>query len=180
MNKIKIAVQMDEPEALDKEADSTLAIIEEALKRNFKVYIYTVDELSLNDNVPVAFCREIMNLDLKNEKFLELSNYKKKLLSSFNAVLVRQDPYNMKYLTSTYILEKVSSKTIILNNPLSIRNSPEKLLVTNFYNLMPPTLITKKNKHEISYFFQEHHRCIIKPLFGNGGKKCLLYDISRS
>ena len=158
MNKIKIAVQMDEPEALDKEADSTLAIIEEALKRNFEVYIYTVDELSLNDNIPVAFCREVVNLDIKNENFLELSNSKKKLLSSFNAVLIRQDPpYNMKYLTSTYILEKVSSKTIILNDPLSIRNSLEKLLVTNFYNLMPPTLITK-NKHEISYFFQEHHR----------------------
>ena len=104
------------------------------------------------------------------KKFLELSNSKKKLLSSFNAVLVRQDPpYNMKYLTSTYILEKVSSKTIILNDPLSIRNSPEKLLVTNFYNLMPPTLITK-NKHEINYFFQEHQSCIIKPLYGNGGK----------
>ena len=144
---------MDEPEALDKEADSTLAIIEEALKRNFKVYIYTVDELSLNDNIPVAFCREIINLDLKNEKFLELSNYKKKLLSSFNAVLVRQDPpYNMKYLTSTYILEKISSKTIILNDPLSIRNSPEKLLVTNFYNLMPPTLITKTNMKLVAFF----------------------------
>ena len=89
MNKIKIAVQMDEPEALDKEADSTLAIIEEAVKRNFKVYIYTVDELSLNGNIPVAFCREIINFDLKNEKFLELSNSKKKLLSSFNTVLVR-------------------------------------------------------------------------------------------
>ena len=170
MNKIKIAVQMDEPEALDKEADSTLAIIEEALKRNFEVNIYTVDELSLDDNIPVAFCREVVNLDIKNEKFLELSNSKKKLLSSFNAVLIRQDPpYNMKYLTSTYILEKVSSKTIILNDPLSIRNSPEKLLVTNFYNLMPPTLITK-NKHEISRFFEEHNSCIIKPLYGNGGK----------
>ena len=124
----------------------------------------------MNDNIPVAFCKEVVNLDIKNENFLELSNSKKKLLSSFNAVLIRQDPpYNMKYLTSTYILEKVSSKTIILNDPLSIRNSPEKLLVTNFYNLMPPTLITK-NKHEISCFFEEHHSCIIKPLYGNGGK----------
>ena len=75
MNKIKIAVQMDEPEALDKEADSTLAIIEEALKRNFEVYIYTVDELSLNDNIPVAFCREIINLDLKNEKVFRIIQF---------------------------------------------------------------------------------------------------------
>ena len=92
MNKIKIAVQMDEPEALDKEADSTLAIIDEALKRNFEVYIYTVDELSLNDNIPVAFCREIINLDIKNEKFLELSNsnvcYKGIIKKFFSVVIL--------------------------------------------------------------------------------------------
>ena len=148
MTSIKVAVQMDEPEILDKNADSTLAIIEEALKKNFKVYTYTVDDLSLRDNKPIAMCREVISLNIKKENFLQLSKAKEIFLSSFTVILIRQDPpYNMKYLTATYILEKVAQKTKILNDPLSIRNSPEKILVTYFYDLMPPTLITK-NKDE--------------------------------
>ena len=174
MNSIKVAVQMDEPDILDKNADSTLAIIEEALKKNFKVYTYTVDDLSLRDNKPIAMCREVRSLNIKKENFLQLSKAKEIFLSSFTVILVRQDPpYNMKYLTATYILEKVAQKTKILNDPLSIRNSPEKILVTYFYDLMPPTLITK-NKDEINYFFRKHKSCVIKPLFGNGGKNIFL------
>jgi len=174
MINIKVAIQMDEPEVLDKHADSTLAIIEEALKRNFKVYTYTVDDLSLKDNKPIAICRKVNLLDLKKENFLQLSKAKEVYLSSFTVILVRQDPpYNMKYLTATYILEKISGKTKVLNDPLSIRNSPEKILVTDFYDLMPPTLITK-NRIAIHYFLRKYKNCIIKPLYGNGGKNIFL------
>ena len=110
MTSIKVAVQMDDPEILDKNADSTLAIIEEALK-NFKVYTYTVDDLSLRDNKPIAMCREVRSLNIKKENFLQLYKAKEIFLSSFTAILVRQDPpYNMKYLTATYILEKIAQK----------------------------------------------------------------------
>ncbi len=170
MIRLKVAIQMDPPEVLDKKFDSTIALIEEAIKRNYKVHIYTVDDLSLKDNSPIALCREVKSLDIKKKEFLKLSNANKRNLSTFNAILVRQDPpYNMKYLTATYILEKISGITKVLNDPLSIRNSPEKILVTNFQELMPPTLITK-NKNEINDFFKIHKKCIIKPLFGNGGK----------
>ncbi|MBF96097.1 MAG: Glutathione synthetase [Alphaproteobacteria bacterium MarineAlpha9_Bin4] len=170
MNNLKVAVQMDAPELLDRNADSTIAIIEEALKRKYKVHIYSVDDLSLKDNDPIALCKEVKSLDIKNKDFLKLTAAKKKHLSTFNVILIRQDPpYNMKYLTATYILEKLSLRTRVLNDPLSIRNSPEKLLVTNFYKLMPPTLITK-NKSEINDFLKVYKNCIIKPLYGNGGK----------
>jgi len=170
MSNLEVAIQMDDPQYLDKETDSTIAIIEEALKRKYRIYIYTVDDLSLKDNIAKAFCREVISLDIKNEKFLELAIRKKRLLSSFNVILVRQDPpYDMKYLTATYILEKVVGKTKVLNNPTSIRNSPEKILVTDFYDLMPPTLISK-NKSDINNFLKNHKSCVLKPLYGNGGK----------
>ena len=143
MSRLKIAVQMDYPEVLDKRTDSTLAIIEEALKKNHDVFIYNVDELSLLSNKPFALCKKIKSIDIKKNNFLELSIPKKESLEKFNVILIRQDPpFNMKYLTATYLLEKISDRTIILNDPLSIRNSPEKILVTDFYDLMPPTLIT--------------------------------------
>ena len=86
---------------------------------------------------------------------MKLSKIKKKNLDSFDIVLIRQDPpFNMKYLTATYFLEKIKEKTLVLNDPSSVRNSPEKLLVTNFYELMPPTLVSR-NKKEINYFYRD-------------------------
>ena len=93
-------------------------------------------------------------------------------------MLIRQDPpFNMKYITATYLLEKISSKTLVLSNPSSIRNSPEKLLVTDFYNLMPPTLVTRNIK-DINNFLSIHKKCIIKPLYGNGGKDVFLSSLN--
>ena len=152
MSKVKIAVQMDPPELLDKDSDSTLALIEEAIKKLHEVYIYTVDDLTLDDNRPKVLCKEVKNIDIKKNNFMKLSKIKKKNLDSFDIVLIRQDPpFNMKYLTATYFLEKIKEKTLVLNDPSSVRNSPEKLLVTNFYELMPPTLVSR-NKKEINYF----------------------------
>ena len=178
MTSIKVAIQMDNPEVLDKNSDSTFALIEEALKRKFKVHIYTVDDLSLKDNLPIAVCKEVKSLNIKKKNFLVLSSANIKSLSSFNVILIRQDPpYNMKYLTATYLLEKISGKTKVLNNPVSIRNSPEKLLVTSFYGLMPPTLITKK-RNEINVFLKKYKKCIIKPLYGNGGKDVFFTSVN--
>ena len=143
----KVAIQMDAPEILDKKSDSTIALIEEAIKRNYKVHIYTVDDLSLKDNSPIALCREVKSLDIRKKDFLKLSNANKRHLSTFNVILVRQDPpYNMKYLTANYILEKISGNTKVLNDPLSIRNSPEKILVTNFRELQDSASVTRLTK----------------------------------
>ena len=91
-----------------------------------------------------SFCKQVKNINITKKRCIFLSEESKKSLSSFDVVLIRQDPpFNMKYITATYLLEKIKGKTLVLNNPSSIRNSPEKLLVTNFYDLMPPTLVSR-------------------------------------
>ncbi|RPH03821.1 MAG: glutathione synthase [Alphaproteobacteria bacterium TMED93] len=178
MSNLKIAVQMDPHELLDKNADSTFALIEAAIEKSYKVYIYTVDDLTLENNDLKAFCKEVKDIDINKIDFIKLSEKKRKTLKSFDVILIRQDPpFNMKYLTATYLLEKVPGKTIVLNNPSSIRNSPEKLLVTNFYDLMPPTIISR-NEIEIQNFLKIHKECIIKPLYGNGGKDVFFSSIN--
>ena len=178
MSNLKIAVQMDPHERLDKHADSTFALIEAAIEKSYKVYIYTVDDLTLENNDLKAFCKEVKDININKVDFIKLSEKKRKTLKSFDVILIRQDPpFNMKYLTSTYLLEKVQDKTIVLNKPSSIRNSPEKLLVTNFYDLMPPTIISR-NEIEIQNFLKIHKECIIKPLYGNGGKDVFFSSIN--
>ena len=178
MSKLKIAVQMDPPELLDKKADSTLALMEEAIKRFYKVSIYQVEDLTLENNTPKVFCKQVKNIDITKKNYISLSEESKKSLSSFDVVLIRQDPpFNMKYITATYLLEKIKGKTLVLNNPSSIRNSPEKLLVTNFYDLMPPTLVSRNIK-EINNFLSIHKKSIIKPLYGNGGKDVFLTSLN--
>ena len=175
---LKIAVQMDNPQYLDKEGDSTLALIEEALKKKFSVYIYLVNDLSLIGNKPVANMKKVKSLNIKSENFIKLENPKLLSLNDFSTILVRQDPpFNMDYITSTHILDKVDKKVKIINNPSAIRNSPEKLFVTNFYHMMPPTIITK-NINAILKFVKEFKKSVIKPLYGNGGKDVFLLAYS--
>ena len=167
---LKVAVQMDSPERLDKKGDSTLALIEEALKRNFFVYIYTVDNLALIDNKPVAYARKVTNINIRSEHFINLQKEKLLMLNSCDVILVRQDPpFDMNYITATHILDKVKEGIKVINKPDSIRNSPEKLFVTNFYHLMPPTVIAKK-KTTILNYVKKFKKSVIKPLYGNGGK----------
>ena len=151
---------MDSPEILDKMGDSTLALIEEALKKLYKVHIYTVDDLTLENNNPVVFCREVKSLDIKRKDFLILSEKKRKNLNSFNVVLIRQDPpFNMKYLTATYLLEKIKDKTLVLNNPISIRNAPESssMLRTTQRMQIQIVLLLRIYKLEIQIFFRCGH-----------------------
>ena len=174
--KYRVAVQMDDPYQLDKKSDSTFAIIEEAMKRNFEVFIYTVNNLSLIDNKPKATGNNILKIDIKKEKYITLDRKRNILLEKFDFILVRQDPpFNMNYITATHLLEKIKSVTKILNNPASIRNCPEKLFVMDFYHLMPPTTITKNNS-DLEFFLKLHKKAVIKPLFGNGGKDVFLLD----
>lgn len=167
---LKIAVQMDSLDKINKNTDSTLALIEEACKRNYTVFIYTVDNLSLLKNKPVAIGKKVLKVNIKNENFLSLTKSVTKDLEKFDVILIRQDPpYDMQYITATYILEKISSSCLILNNPASIRNCPEKIFVMEFYHLMPPTIISREYKKILS-FIKKHKNIVFKPLFGNGGK----------
>ena len=125
---VKVAVQMDKLSKINKETDSTLALIKEAIKRKFSVFIYTVDNMYFGKNKLKAFANQVIKVNLKKEKFLELEKPKIISLNSFEFILIRQDPpYDMQYLTAT-LLERLPKSCIVLNKPDSIRNCPEKLL----------------------------------------------------
>ena len=168
--KLKIAIQMDPLEKLDLKGDTTFILGLEAINRNFEVFFYTPSDLIYKKNSVYANVK-ILKLSLKNGK--ETFSYgKEKILklSSLDVILMRQDPpFNMSYITATHILEKIASKTLILNNPFHVRNAPEKIFVTEFSKFMPETLITR-DVNEIIKFKNKNKNIIIKPLYGNGGE----------
>ena len=166
---VKVAVQMDKLSKINKDTDSTLALIKEALKRKFSVFIYTVDNMYLSKNKLKAFANQVIKVNIKKEEFFELEKPKIINLNSFEFILIRQDPpYDMQYLTATYLLERLPKSCMVLNKPNSIRDCPEKLFVLDFFDLMPPTLISKQ-KSNIINFVKEFKKVVIKPLYGNGG-----------
>ncbi len=168
--KLKIAIQMDPLEKLDLKGDTTFILGHEAIKRGFEVFFYTPSDLIYENNFVYANVK-ILRLALKNGK--EIFSYGKTKvvkLSSFDVILMRQDPpFDMSYITATHILDKISSETLILNNPFHVRNSPEKIFVTEFSKFMPKTLITRAS-NEIMKFKEKNKNIIIKPLYGNGGE----------
>ena len=166
---IKVAVQMDKLNRINKKTDSTLALIQEAMKRKLSVFIYNTDNLYLEKNILKAIANKVLDINIKKEKFLKLEKAKIINLNSFEFILIRQDPpFNMQYITATYLLERLPSSCMILNRPDSIRDCPEKLFVMDFFDLMPPTLISKQ-KSNIIKFIKKLKKVVIKPLYGNGG-----------
>ncbi len=168
--KLKVALQMDPLEKLDLEGDSTFILGLEAIKRGFQLYFYSPSDLIYKNNNVYAKAK-ILDLAFENGK--ETFNYGKEKvlkLSSLDVILMRQDPpFNMSYITATHILEKITSQTLILNNPFHVRNAPEKIFVTEFSKFMPETLITRET-NEIIKFKNKSKNIIIKPLYGNGGE----------
>ncbi len=173
-----IAVQMDPIENIDPTSDSTFSMMLEALKRNYTIYIYNVKDLTFKDTIVSTVARKILNLNRKKSGFFSLAEEEKINLNDFRVVLMRQDPpFNMSYITATHILEKIHPKTLVVNNPQSVRNSPEKLMVTQFNDITPSTLITR-SLSEINKFQNGHEKVIMKPLYGNGGKDIFLLNKS--
>ena len=168
--KIKIALQMDPLEKLNLKGDTTFILGLEALRRGFEVYFYSPNDLTYKNGFVYANTK-ILNLAFRNG--IESFSYGKESvlkLSSFNIVLMRQDPpFNMSYITATHLLEKIVSQTLVLNNPFHVRNAPEKIFVTEFSKFMPKTVISR-DPFEITRFRKENKDIIIKPLYGNGGE----------
>ena len=167
--KIKVAVQMDKLNKINKDTDSTLALIQEAIKRKFSVFIYNVGNLYVENNELKAIANKVLSINIQNERFLTLDKTQVINLKNFEFILIRQDPpFNMEYITATYLLEKLPKSCMVLNKPDSIRDCPEKLFVMDFFNLMPPTLISKQ-KSNIIKFVKKFKKVVIKPIYGNGG-----------
>lgn len=167
---LNVAVQMDPLESINVSGDSTFALMLAAQARGHRLFHYTADRLNYSNGRvwaranPVAVERtqgahfrfdEAVSLDLGEEA---------------DVVLMRQDPpFDLGYITATHLLERISDRTLVVNDPASVRNAPEKIFVFDYARFMPPTLITRELA-EARAFLAEHGEIVVKPLHGNGGK----------
>src|SRR6516225_6139287 len=166
--KLNVAVQMDPIARINIGGDSTFALLLEAQKRGHGLSYYTPDKLSLVGDELFAPVQLLTVRDEPGNHFT-LGEPKREPISSFDVVLLRQDPpFDLAYITSTHLLERIHPKTLVVNDPTAVRNAPEKLFVMNFPQLMPPTLISR-DLDEINAFRQVHGAVVMKPLHGHGG-----------
>ncbi len=165
---LDIAVQMDHVRTVNIVGDTTFALSLEAQRRGHRLYHYTPDRLAMVGGKLFARIEEMTVRDEKGNHF-SLGEPVRTDLSEMDVVLLRQDPpFDMNYITTTHMLERIHPKTLVVNDPAWVRNSPEKIFVTEFPDLMPETLITK-DPQEVAAFRREHGDIIVKPLYGNGG-----------
>lgn len=165
---LKTAVQMDDITQIKIVGDSTFALMLEAQARGHQLFTYTPDRLSLVDGNVMATVQAAEVRDVAGDH-VTLGPETRIDLASMDVVLLRQDPpFDMAYVTTTHLLERIHPKTLVVNDPAHVRNAPEKIFVTEFPDLMPPTLITR-DKAEIEAFRAIHGEVVMKPLYGNGG-----------
>jgi glutathione synthase len=171
--RLNIAVQMDPIERINTRGDSTFAMLLEAQARAYAISYYTPDRLSLRDSKVSATVRPLVVRDTVGDHFT-LGEPKHVDLSTFDVVLLRQDPpFDLAYITSTHFLERIHPKTLVVNDPAHVRNAPEKVFVTEFPDLMPPTLLTR-DLEAIKAFRAEYGDIVMKPLYGKGGEGVFL------
>jgi glutathione synthase len=178
MTVLKVAVQMDPMESIGIDGDSTFALMLEAQARGHSLWHYEVRHMSLREGVTHQGARRQERLmararpvTVRRERGNHFTAGESTLLDlgAMDVVLMRQDPpFDMAYITATHMLEHIQPGTLVVNDPASVRNAPEKILVTHFPELMPPTMITW-DLEAIRSFRLEHRDIIVKPLFGNGG-----------
>jgi glutathione synthase len=165
---LAVAIQMDPIETINIDADSTFVLALEAQARGHALYHYLPQHLSLREGRLRARGRR---LEVRREqgRHHSFAPWETLDLAAMDVILMRQDPpFDMAYITATHLLEHVAETVLVVNDPVSVRNAPEKLFVTRFQELMPPTLITS-DRTEILDFRAAHKDIIVKPLFGNGG-----------
>lgn len=166
---LKVAVQMDHVATINPLGDSTFALMLEAQARGHQLLHYTPDTLALRDNVVTALAAPIEVFDKPRGEHFRLGEPARIDLSTQDVIHMRQDPpFDMNYITLTHMLERLHPRTLVVNPPAAVRNAPEKILVTDFPDLMPPTLVTR-DREMIHAFRREHGNIIVKPLYGNGG-----------
>ena len=165
---MKSAFQMDPIEYIDINADSTFRLAEEAQNRGHDLYVYTPNDLTFKRGKVAAKVRSI-SLKRKIGDHVNFGPVELLDLSEFGVIWLRQDPpFDMGYITNTHLLDLVAKETLIVNNPFWVRNLPEKLLVLEFPDLIPDTVISR-DLDEIKEFKREFKDIIVKPLYGNGG-----------
>ncbi|ESR25950.1 glutathione synthase [Lutibaculum baratangense] len=166
---LSVAVQMDPIEKISIKGDSTFALMLEAQKRGHALHYYTPDTLAMRDGKVHATVAPLQVRDTEGDHFT-LGESTRRELRDFDVILLRQDPpFDMHYITTTHMLQTLErERTMVVNDPVAVRNAPEKLFVVEFADLMPQTLITR-DKGEIEAFRREFGDIVMKPLYGHGG-----------
>ena len=165
---LAVAIQMDPLDAIDIQADSTFALALEGQRRGHGLYHYLPQALTFRDGRVVVRAQALVVRRERGNHF-SLGDPETIDLAGVDVVLMRQDPpFDMAYITATHLLEHIHPDTLVVNDPVHVRNAPEKLFATHFDELMPPTLITS-DRDQVLSFRAEYNDIIVKPLFGNGG-----------
>jgi glutathione synthase len=167
--RLNVAVQMDPIERINVRGDSTFALLLEAQRRAHSLCYYTPDRLALRDGKVSASVQPLVVRDVAGDHFT-LGEPRLTDLATFDVVLLRQDPpFDLAYISTTHMLDRIHPRTLVVNDPAQVRNAPEKIFVTEFPDLMPPTLITR-DLDAIKAFRGENGDIVMKPLYGKGGE----------
>jgi glutathione synthase len=168
---LKIAVQMDPIETINIKGDSSFALMLAAQERGYEVFEYHVESLTLDaDDRLHAQCHPVKVRRVVGDHFEKGEAQRLDLGRDIDVVLMRQDPpFHMGYITATHMLERIRGETLVVNDPVNVRNAPEKVMVLNYRRFMPPTLVTR-SVDEVRRFMAQHGAVVVKPIHGNGGK----------
>nr|WP_184156395.1 glutathione synthase [Sphingobium lignivorans] len=166
---LKVALQMDPMESLNIAGDSTFAIMLSAQARGHRLYHYRPDDMTWRDDRLYAQAREVTVQRVEGNHYRFGATVRLDLGRDVDVVWMRQDPpFDLNYITATHLLERITGETLVVNDPASVRNAPEKLYVLDFARFMPPTMITR-SLDETRAFLAEHGEIVVKPLYGNAG-----------
>ncbi len=178
---LKVAVQMDPIETIGIKGDSSFALMLAAQARGMTIYHYDVRDLSWEDGRLTTPARQLYDLQrVEGAHFKAHPPQRIDLGNDVDVVLMRQDPpFDLGYLTGTWMLERIMDQTLVVNNPVSVRNAPEKIFVLDFAQYMPPTLVTR-SLEDTKAFQAKYGAIVIKPLHGNGGKAVFRIDADGS
>jgi glutathione synthase len=167
---LRVAVQMDPLEGISLEGDSTFAIMLGAQRRGHALYYYRTEDLSFTDGRLWTMAWPVTVRPVKGDHFTLGEPALLDLGRDTDVVLMRQDPpFDLGYITATHLLERIRGETLVVNDPASVRNAPEKIWVLDFARFMPPTLLTR-SVGAARKFLERHGEIVVKPLHGNAGK----------
>ena len=168
-----VAIQGNHPSKLNPLTDTTIFLANEIQSKNYRIFYYDPKDLSIIDSKVIA-SGFFVKFNYKNEKFFKILKYQKFDLRKCKFILIRQDPpFNLEYISTTYILDKLKKNVKIVNDPTSIRNISEKLYSSKYLKFMPQTIFTQ-NIQEVKKFFTAHKKIILKPIHSFSGNDIYL------
>jgi glutathione synthase len=168
---LRVAVQMDPLESINITGDSSFALIEAAQARGHAVFEYAVKTLAYESGRLTAWAAPVTVQRVEGAHFTRKDHRRIDLAQDVDVVLMRQDPpFDLSYITATHLLERLEGHTLVVNDPASVRNAPEKVFVLDYAHFMPPTLIARRIEDVKDFHARHPGDLVMKPLHGNGGK----------